>query len=530
MLVLGLAAMSVNFLLGFTGVLSFGHAAYFGLGAYGAGLTLKFLAPSTPLALLAGMLLGGVCGAILGTLIVRRRGVYFAMVTIAFGQVFYYIAFQWSSLTGGDDGLRGFSRQPLDLGLVQASTSCPDANAFYYFVLFCFALAVGVMGFILRSPFGRTMIAIRENERRARFLGIPVERHIWIAFTLSCFFMGFAGALYALVNNFADPQGPALQPVRRFRHDGGDGRHAQLLGTAARRRGVRRAAGLSVEHHRQLDVVRRPVVRPGGAVLPARPARLPAAEQGMNVLEIRNVTKRFGNLVAVSDVSLNVAKGELCAIIGPNGAGKTTFFNLISGFFPPTSGTIDFDGRDITTLPTHRARHARHGPDIPDHRDLSRTDRVRKRPHRRGSGRRISVAALDQPRGSRRRSTGSVEETLKLVSLETKADRLVGELAHGDQRAAEIAMALALKPHLLLLDEPTAGMGDQETYQITQLIRRLHRDSNFTIVLIEHDMRVVFHLADRISVLDQGRMLAQGTPQEIAANEAVQAAYLGNAA
>ncbi|HTB36809.1 MAG TPA: branched-chain amino acid ABC transporter permease, partial [Reyranella sp.] len=111
-LVLGLAAMSLNFLLGFTGVLSFGHAAYFGLGAYGAGLTLKYLALSTPLALIAGILLGGICGSILGLLIVRRRGVYFAMVTIAFGQVFYYIAFQWSSLTGGDDGLRGFSRQP----------------------------------------------------------------------------------------------------------------------------------------------------------------------------------------------------------------------------------------------------------------------------------------------------------------------------------------------------------------------------------------------------------------------------------
>jgi branched-chain amino acid transport system permease protein len=199
-LVFGLAAMGLNMLLGFTGVLSFGHAAYFGLGAYGAGLTLKFLAPSTPLALLLGMLLGGICGAILGTLIVRRRGVYFAMVTIAFGQVFYYIAFQWSSLTGGDDGLRGFSRQPIDLGFFKEKN-------FYFFVLFCFALAVGAMGFILRSPFGRTMIAIRENERRSRFLGIPVERHIWIAFTLSCFFMGFAGALYALVNNFADPRG-----------------------------------------------------------------------------------------------------------------------------------------------------------------------------------------------------------------------------------------------------------------------------------------------------------------------------------
>ena len=205
-LVLGLAAMSVNFLLGFTGVLSFGHAAWFGLGAYGAGFALKFLAPSTPLSLLCGMLLGGIAGALLGLLLVRRRGVYFAMVTIAFGQVFYYIAFQWSSVTGGDDGLRGFYRQPIDVGPFSIDI-LSNANAFYYFVLLCFAVAVAVMAFILRSPFGRTMIAIRENERRARVLGIPVELHIWIAFTLSCFFMGFAGALYALVNNFADPRG-----------------------------------------------------------------------------------------------------------------------------------------------------------------------------------------------------------------------------------------------------------------------------------------------------------------------------------
>jgi branched-chain amino acid transport system permease protein len=205
-LVLGIAAMSVNFLLGFTGVLSFGHAAYFGLGAYGAGLTLKYLTASTPLALICGTLLGGLAGAVLGALIVRRRGVYFAMVTIAFGQVFYYIAFQWSSLTGGDDGLRGFSRQPLDFGFFSIDIAS-NAHQFYYFVLFCFALVTGAMAFVLRSPFGRTMLAIRENERRARFLGIPVERHIWIAFTLSCVFIAFAGSLYALINNFADPRG-----------------------------------------------------------------------------------------------------------------------------------------------------------------------------------------------------------------------------------------------------------------------------------------------------------------------------------
>ncbi len=182
-LVLGLAAMSLNFLLGFTGVLSFGHAAYFGLGAYGAGLTLKLLAPSTPLAIVLGMLLGTVAGAALGALIARRRGVYFAMVTIAFGQVFYFIAFRWNALTGGDDGLRGFSRQPIDLGFFTLDI-LNKLTAFYYFVLACFALALGIMAFLLRSPFGRTLLAIRENERRARFLGIPVEQHIWLSFVI----------------------------------------------------------------------------------------------------------------------------------------------------------------------------------------------------------------------------------------------------------------------------------------------------------------------------------------------------------
>jgi branched-chain amino acid transport system ATP-binding protein len=122
-----------------------------------------------------------------------------------------------------------------------------------------------------------------------------------------------------------------------------------------------------------------------------------------------------------------------------------------------------------------------------------------------------------------------IDEILTLTNLTSKADRLVGELSHGDQRAAEIAMALALKPRVLLLDEPTAGMGEQETYQVAGLIRRLHKNSSYTIVLIEHDMRVVFNLADRITVLTEGTMLADGTPQEIAANPAVQAAYLGTA-
>jgi len=203
--VLGLAAMSLNFLLGYTGVLSFGHAAYFGLGAYGAAMTIRYLVPSTGLSLILGMLVGTIAAAIIGPLIIRLRGVYFAMVTIAFGQVFYFIAFRWNSVTGGDDGLTGWTRQPLHFGLATIDI-LHQPIAFYYFILAVFAVAVGVMAWLLRSPFGRTLIAIRENERRARFLGISVDQHIWFSWVISCGFVSLAGALYALLNNFVDPR------------------------------------------------------------------------------------------------------------------------------------------------------------------------------------------------------------------------------------------------------------------------------------------------------------------------------------
>ena len=249
----------------------------------------------------------------------------------------------------------------------------------------------------------------------------------------------------------------------------------------------------------------------------------------MSLLEVKNVSRHFGSLVAVRGVSMSVENGELRAVIGPNGAGKTTFFNLISGFLAPTSGRILFDRQDITNLlPARRVW-----------RGIARTFQVTEifpeltvRENLRIA---VEVAAGYRMRPWISRHADAVIST-RVTDLSDKgglADREhrpVGELSHGDQRATEIMMSIALRPRLLLLDEPTAGMGDQETYHVTQLIRRLHKDSKLTILLIEHDMRVVFHLADRIMVLAEGAMLAEGTPQEIAANEAVQAAYLGEAA
>ncbi|MBR0800368.1 ABC transporter ATP-binding protein [Bradyrhizobium jicamae] len=244
------------------------------------------------------------------------------------------------------------------------------------------------------------------------------------------------------------------------------------------------------------------------------------------MLEVRNITKRFGNLVAVKDVSMSVKTGELRAIIGPNGAGKTTFFNMISGYFPPTKGSILFQGRDVTQVSAHQRVGLGMGrtfqitevfPELTVHENVLTAAEV-------AAGQTLRMLPS---RADAKLANDVASEMLALVGLAAKADRLVGELSHGDQRTTEIAMALAQLPRLLLLDEPTAGMGDQETYEITALIRRLHKERNYTIVLIEHDMRVVFHLADYITVLDQGALLAEGRPDEIAASEAVQAAYLG---
>ncbi len=248
----------------------------------------------------------------------------------------------------------------------------------------------------------------------------------------------------------------------------------------------------------------------------------------MSMLDVRNVTKQFGSLVAVNDVSMQVAPGELRAIIGPNGAGKTTFFNMISGFFPPTAGDIVFDGTTVTKKAvTERVAMG-----------MARTFQITEIFPELTVRENIRIG-VESAQGFRlrfwlgRNHTAAVnrgiEEALTQTGLTGKADRLVGELSHGDQRAAEIATALTLKPRLLLLDEPTAGMGEHETYAVANLIRRLHRNSAYTIVLIEHDMRVVFNLADKITVLGEGKMLAEGTPAEIADNPIVQEAYLGKA-
>jgi branched-chain amino acid transport system ATP-binding protein len=243
-------------------------------------------------------------------------------------------------------------------------------------------------------------------------------------------------------------------------------------------------------------------------------------------LRMDNVSRHFGTLKAVDGVSFAMNAGELRAVIGPNGAGKTTFFNLISGLLPPTSGQVIFEGENITRQTiVHRVamgivRTFQITEILPD---LSVFENIRV-------GVEISGRLNSKPwigRNERIAVNRRVEELIEIVNLTGKANRTVGELAHGDQRVVEVAVALSVKPRLILLDEPTAGMGDTETDHMVDLIRRLHRDQGLSILFIEHDMDIVFGIAQRITVLDQGRVLAEGTPEAISADPKVRAAYLG---
>ncbi|MEX6507400.1 ABC transporter ATP-binding protein [Jiella sp. M17.18] len=247
----------------------------------------------------------------------------------------------------------------------------------------------------------------------------------------------------------------------------------------------------------------------------------------MSLLELTKVGRRFGAIQALDDISLTVEEGELRAIIGPNGAGKTTLFNLISGSFPPSEGQIRFDGQPITAV----------NPDTLVRRGIIRTFQITQVFLSLSVYQNLRVAVETAmglqlrpwiSRRTRAEVEAKVEELVAVTRLGNKLDRIVGEMSHGDQRVVEIGIALSRHPRLLLLDEPTAGMGEEETHHMTDLIRRLNGDQGITIVFVEHDMAIVFGIADRITVLDNGTMLAEGTADEIAANPRVQAAYLGS--
>ncbi|MBI3990083.1 MAG: ATP-binding cassette domain-containing protein, partial [candidate division NC10 bacterium] len=549
-----LMALGFNILLGYTGLVSFGHGAYFGLAAYAGALSqIHFFQGRLLLPILVGVLTAAILGLLTGFLILRRRGVYFALLTLAFTQMFFYIVYRWTAVTGGENGLGGLTRPKL-LGI-----DLTDPMVYYYFVLAIAIPSIVLIWRIVRSPFGKVLQAIRENEQRASFVGYNTRRYKLLSFVLSCTFTGLSGVLYAFLIYFVYPQlvevafsGEilAMTVVGGMRHFLGPAVGAaffiffrDFLSTYTENwllffgalfmlfilfspQGI---TGLLLKipwPFRSPQGVPSPfLVRRPGTIGGASEGRTTTSfTDGEEVLVCQGVTKRFGALVAVDRADLVVKRGELRSIIGPNGAGKTTFFNGLTGLIPPDSGKVLFKGQEITKLPPYAIIGkgiARSFQIISIFQELSVFENIR-----------VAVQATSRHRFdllTRVETLSRINEEafriIEEVGLSGKEDSIASSLSHGDQRLLEIGIALATRPELLLLDEPLAGLSAKERARIAELIRRLA--GNLTVVLIEHDIDRVLALSDKITVMHQGRVIAKGTPEEIQQNEAVQQAYLG---
>ena len=550
-LVFGLFALAYDVLLGHTGVLSLGHSAFVGVAAYTTGILLARYRAPVELSVLAGAVGGLVTALILGVFVLRKRGVYLAMLTLALSQVFYYVVLMWTPVTGGTDGLGNlpilYLSQPLGLRLSKRPITR------YYVIAAVIFLAMLAIRHLLRSPLGRVMRAVKANETRAAACGYDTRRVRLVAFAISGLFSGLAGALLTLVLEFVPIENIHWQmsgTVLIMTLFGGTGtllgpfvgagvfiwmrdflsKHLEywevfvgsafvlivlffpegIVGTLARFAARRRAVPESDAEARPVEPEQ--LVAPGGGGNGA----------GATLLESRGLTKRFGGLTAVNRVDFQVRTGELRSVIGPNGAGKTTFFNLLTGVLPPSGGRILFKGADITGLPAHavsRLGIARSYQVTNIFGDLSVFENVRiaaqsRVTHYRFWGNADHLAAVN----------ARAEEILRHLGLWAKRHLRGAELSHGEQRYLEIGIALATDPDFLLLDEPTAGMSPDETQRTATFVRRLA--GHVTIVVVEHDMDVVMGISDRITVLNYGEVLAEGTPAEIRENADVRRVYL----
>jgi ABC-type branched-subunit amino acid transport system ATPase component/ABC-type branched-subunit amino acid transport system permease subunit len=550
-LVFGLFALAYDVLLGHGGVLSLGHSAFLGVAAYTTGILLARYQAPLEASLLAGALGGLVTSLILGVLVLRKRGVYLAMLTLALSQVFYYVVLMWTPVTGGTDGLGNLPVLYLSQPLGWRLSKRPITR--YYVIVTILFVAVLVIRHVLSSPIGRVMRAVKANETRAAACGYDTRRVRLVAFAISGFFSGLAGALLTVVLEFVPIENIHWQmsgSVLIMTLFGGTGtllgpfvgagvfiwmrdflsKHLEywevfvggtfvlivlflpdgIVGTLSRLLARRRPAPASAAD----DFVPEPE-----RVLTTRPRD---AGDGGPLLESRGLTKSFGGLTAVGGVDFQVRRGELRSVIGPNGAGKTTFFNLLTGVLPPTGGRILFKGRDITGLPAHavsRLGLARSYQVTNIFGDLSVFENVRIAAQSRVTHYRF-WGDVDRLAGVNERA----EEILRLLGLGPKRHVRGAELSHGEQRYLEIGIALATDPDFLLLDEPTAGMSPEETQRTAAFVRRLA--GHVTIVLVEHDMEVVMGISDRVTVLNYGQVLAEGTPAEIRDNADVRRVYL----
>jgi len=572
-LVWGLFGIGFDILFGYTGLLSFGQAAFYGTG----GMVTAYLLtragfPHVITALVIGMVSAAVVGGIVGLIALRRTGIYFAMITVAIGEVFYFVEFNpLSDWTGGENGLPGVPTPSLHLGFINIDFT--SGWHLYPFIAFCYFVGIVIGLRIVRSPVGAILSAIRENPLRAAAVGHNIHGYKLAAFVIAAAYAGLAGGLLGVLQAFMPPEAFTFDTSGQLVMQTVIGGRGTLIGPL-----VGAGVWLFLQDFLQATLklgatwklvlglvfvllvcflrqgivggVRDLVMRPsrrraasapaaagggGGDITEAEAAKIADAMPAQHhanasysgpILVATGLTKHYGGVIANSDINFTVNRGELRGIIGPNGAGKSTFFKMLTCEVPPTSGSIVFEGRDIT------------GMSVTDvcQLGLTKSYQVNQLFNKLTVRENITIAALAELRGKMRldmlRSPDSIAglrelvmHTLELVHLTGRIDTPVAQLAYGEKRRLEVGLALASSPSLLLLDEPLAGMSPQERAETVSLLRSIARGR--TLIIIDHDMDALFELAERVTVLQEGRVLVEGTPAEIKGNAQVQEAYLG---
>jgi branched-chain amino acid transport system permease protein len=569
-LIWGLVGIGFDLLFGYTGLLSFGQSAFFGSGGmFAAYLLTQTSFTNTIGALLLGTAFAGVIGLLVGLVALRRTGIYFAMITVAIAEVFFFVEFNpLSAFTGGENGLPGVPTPNLDLGFINIQF---DGNlSMYAFFAICYFIGLVIALRIVRSPVGLLLRAIRDNPQRAQALGHNIHRYKLLIFVVAAMYAGFGGGLLGLMQGFMPPDAFMFSTsgdlVMMTAIGGAGTLFGPLLGATVwlylsdffqtilnlgatwklilgivfvllvvfLRRGL---AGALIDLYHWTQRGRKAAEQPPAREAAASPSAAagatavghkPTQSKTGPILQATGLTKRYGGLFANSDIDFTVNHGEIRGIIGPNGAGKSTFFKMLTCEIQPTAGRIVFDGRDVTSL------------DVADACQLGFTKsyQINQLFERLTVRQNLTIAALGQVRGKFKMDllkslpkvpglTAQVESTAALVHLTDRLDTGVSELAYGEKRRLEIGLALATSPSLLLLDEPLAGMSPPERVATVALLKSIAQGR--TLIIIDHDMDSLFELVEKITVLQEGRLLVEGTCDEIKTNAKVQEAYLGGA-
>ena len=564
-LIWGLFGIGFDLLFGYTGLLSFGQAAFYGTGGFMTAYLLTNGIANILVALLAGAAAAAVAGVIIGYLTLRRSGIYFAMSTLAFGEMFFFLENSvLGNFTGGENGIAGVPSPELPLGF--ATIEISSGMPMYWFVAVFFFVGYLIARRIIRSPFGAVLRAIRGNPKRAIALGHATQHYKLTVFVIAAVYAGVAGGLLGVFQGFMPPDAFAIDTSAQLIIQTVMGGVATLLGPLLGAAiwlyifdVVQGIAGIGAYWKLILGVIFVIVVTVfrfgvAGALVrlfsrrrtqPTTPVTgvtgtraegageiaeldvVPAvASEAQPVLEARGVTKQYGGLTAVNNVNFSLAEGELHVLIGPNGAGKSTFFAMLTGELPTTSGQVFFRGHEITGI----------GVTAVCQLGMSKSYQINQLFERLTVRQNVTVPVLARQRGRfkldmlrgthhLREVDEQVEAAIELVGLSHCIDSPVAELAYGEKRRLEIGLALATGANVLLFDEPLAGLGPEERVLVVKLLKSIHK--NRSIVVVGHDMDAMFQLAERITVLHEGRTLTSGTPDEIRASKEVQTAYLG---